>query len=106
MLTFCAYLFVLEGLHQLQHPTEGQREGGTGPSVAVGHLHAAVAEVALPVRLAAEFILPKDVRNEVSYVKRTVVKNGKWGGGGREGRQVLRSLLAGVKCSIKDAKKL
>lgn len=84
-LTFWAYLFVLEGLHQRQHPTEGQREGGTGPPVAVRHLHAAVAEVPLPVCLAADLVLPKDVRYEVSLVKRKTVRNEKWGGGGPAG---------------------
>lgn len=84
-LTSWAYLFVLEGLHQLQHPTEGQREGGTGPPVAVRHLHAAVAEVPLPVRLAADLVLPEDVRYEVSFAERKTVRNEKWGGGGPGG---------------------
>lgn len=64
----CAYLFLLEGLHQLRHPTESDGEGQTGAAIAVGHLDALVAKIALPVRVAAYVILTKDVRYEVSCV--------------------------------------
>lgn len=106
---------MLEGLHQLGHATESHGEGQAGAAVAGGHLHALVAEVPLPVCVAAYFVLAEDVRDEVPWV----------GGGGdtfsfnanqdgctlgfkTEGRRgvVLLSLLAGVKWSIKKPKKL
>lgn len=80
-LALSAYLFVLEGLHELQHPAEGQRKGGTGPAVAVWHLRAAIVEVSLPVCVAAYFILPKDVRYEVSCMRAKAEKRGTLGRG-------------------------
>lgn len=65
----CTYLFLLEGLHQLRHPTESDGEGQTGAAVAVGHLNALIAKIALPVRVATYVILTEDVRYEVSYVR-------------------------------------
>lgn len=58
----CTYLFVLEGLHQLRHPTEGDGEGQMGAGVAVGYLNALVAKVSLPFCITTDFILTKDVR--------------------------------------------
>lgn len=65
----CAYLFVLECLDQLGHPTEGHGEGQMGASVAVRHLNALVAEVSLPLYVTADFVLSEDVRYQVSCVE-------------------------------------
>lgn len=65
----CAHLFVLEGLHQLGHPTESHGEGQMGAAVAVGYLNVLVGKVPLPVRIMTQFILTKDVRDEVPYVE-------------------------------------
>lgn len=70
----CPYLFVLEGLHQLRHATEGHGESKVGASVAVSYLNALVAKISLPFCVMTEFILAKDVRYKVSYVK---VREGK-----------------------------
>ena len=131
----CAYLFVLEGLHQLRHPTEGHGEGQVGAGVAVGHLDALAAEIPLPLCVVADFILAKDVRYEVSCVKKpergergqvgsvaerenhfTVLSSGgltlsylmkcHWIRTGAEIFIVLLSLLAGVKWCIRKPKKL
>lgn len=60
---------MLEGLHQLGHPTESHGEGQTGAAVAVGYLDALVGKVPLPVCITAQFILTKDVRDEVPYIE-------------------------------------
>lgn len=66
----CAYLFVLEGLHQLRHPTERHGECQMGAAVAVRDLNTLVAEIAFPVCVTTYFILTENVRYKVS-----------WGGG-------------------------
>lgn len=63
----CAYLFVLEGLHQLRHPTERHGECQMEAAVAVGDLNTLVAKIAFPVRVTTYFILTKDVRYKVSW---------------------------------------
>lgn len=63
----CAYLFVLEGLHQLRHPTERHGEGQMGAAVAVGDLDTLVAKIAFPVCVTPYVILTKDVRYKVSW---------------------------------------
>lgn len=79
-MSLCAYLFVLEGLDQFGHPTEGHGESQMGAGVAVRHLDALVAEVSLPLCITADFILSKDVRYQVSCVK----EKRKWIRVGRE----------------------
>lgn len=74
----CTYMFVLEGLDQLRHPTESHGEGKTGAAVAVGYLNTLVAKIALPVCVAIYFILTKDVRYEVSCIEGREGKKGKW----------------------------
>lgn len=64
-----AYLFVLEGLHQLRYPTEGHGEGQMGASVAVRYLDTLVAKISLPLCVTTDFILAKDVRYQVSCIK-------------------------------------
>lgn len=115
-----AHLFVLEGLHQLGHPTESHGEGQTGAAVAVGYLDALVGKVPLPVCIMAQFILTKDVRDEVPYVEEkeenivfcfvfyssTFTASPCEPTTDKKKPMVLLSLLAGVKWSIKKAKKL
>jgi len=61
----CApYLLVLEGLHQVGRLAGGHGEGEVGSAVAVGHLDAPVAEVALPLGVADHLVLPEKVRDE------------------------------------------
>lgn len=60
---------MLEGLHQLGHPTESHGEGQTRAAVAVGYLDTLVGKVPLPVRIMTQFILTKDVRDEVPCVE-------------------------------------
>lgn len=55
------YLFVLECLHQLRHPTEGHWEGQMWTGVALGYLHTLVAKISLPFGVTADFILTEDV---------------------------------------------
>lgn len=49
-----------------------------GAAVAIGHLNALVAKVPLPFCVPADFILTKDVRYKVSYIKAD--REGKGGG--------------------------
>lgn len=56
------YLFVLEGLHQLRHPTEGHGEGQVGAGVALGYLDTLVAKISLPFCVTADFVFTEDVR--------------------------------------------
>lgn len=70
LVSVCAHLFVLEGLHQLGHAAESHGEAQTRAGVAGQHLHALVAEVPLPVCIATYFVLAEDVRDEVPYVEK------------------------------------
>ena len=72
----CTYLFVLEGLHQLRHSTEGHGEGQMGAGVAFGDLNALVAKIPLPFNVMTDFILAKDVRYQAPCVKSRVGRQG------------------------------
>ena len=61
MLWCSTYLFVLEGLNQLGHATEGHGKGQMGASVAVRDLNALVAEIPFPLDVTADLILTEDV---------------------------------------------